>query len=355
MSFLGNNGDKFWFNYQTHNKVETLPYGVYRVQEETSTEPLTLIKQADPIKIELLGLSGEIVNTIVNQINISDKHTNVWLNGIKGMGKTQTCLQVAIKTKLPIVLIDKYLDIDDIVTIANGVNTDVIFVFDEFAKNYIDKEQDSKLLSFFDGIPFKHKIHSFVTLNTNLIPEYISGRTGRMEFIFTYNELTPEQATEYTMLKVNTFVDKNRLLDFYNTLDNINFDIVSYIYNCINAHGIEHFINICKYLNFEKIKFSVSHINVNMNGQDYILTLDFCADYSLTIVDENEDKIKYVIGYIDDELLSKLSLGENIVPRELIRKHCNVSHNILYCDNAVYTFFVKKEKSYNSNAKTITF
>ena len=92
-----------------------------------------------------------------------------------------------------------------------------------------------------------------------------------------------------------------------------------------------------------------------MNGQDYILTLDFCADYSLTIVDENEDKIKYVIGYIDDELLSKLSLGENIVPRELIRKHCNVSHNILYCDDAVYTFFVKKEKSYNSNAKTITF
>lgn len=352
MSFLGNNGDKYWFNYQAHNKIEALPYGVYRVQEETSREPLTLIKQTDPIKIELLGLSGEIVDTIVNQINISDKHTNVWLNGIKGMGKTQTCFQVAIKTKLPIVLIDKYLQIDDIVTIANGVNTDVIFVFDEFAKNYIDIKCDSELLSFFDVIPFKHKIHSFVTLNTNHIPEYIIGRTGRMEFIFTYNELTPEQATEYTMLKVNTSIDEKRLLDFYNTLDNINFDIVSYIYNCINAHGIEHFINICKYLNFEKVKLVLSYVDIDINGERYRLHSNSYGRYINLDVDGT---VLYSICGVPDDILSDLVLGENIVHRDIVQKQCEINSKLLCNDNVTYTFFMEKEKHYKTTINTITY
>ena len=112
------------------------PNKVYTVELDRYTDEITFTIAPDlvmPEKVYETEDSNKFVDKVINHFNKSkDGTTGVMLSGLKGSGKTITAKVIALKSNLPIILIDKSFRPSFLAKLFNKlVETPACILFDE--------------------------------------------------------------------------------------------------------------------------------------------------------------------------------------------------------------------------------
>ena len=144
-----------------------------------------------PKKLYNTSEDSTFINRVVTYFNNTDKlTTGVMLNGIKGTGKTVMAKQIAIKSKLPIIIIDSSLPIRVLNSFFEKISTQTAIIFDEIDKNW----DSSELLTWLDGVTNTSKKLVLFTCNDySKINDYLKDRCSRIRYVRTFNALDNER------------------------------------------------------------------------------------------------------------------------------------------------------------------
>lgn len=240
--------------------IEGLEYAlesgkVYTVEIDRYTDDITFSIAPDlimPEKLYETEDSSTFVNKVLTYYNkTQDGTTGVMLSGLKGSGKTITAKNIALKSELPIILIDKGFRPSLLVKLFNKLaNTPVCIMFDEIDK-LGDDYDDDYLLRILDGANSSGKKLVLCTCNdANDINEYLKDRCSRIRYWRTFDELSPSLIQEILKDKLNDKDEVGPLTDFI--VDNfgcISFDNVVSFVEEVNEYPTASFEELFKDMN----------------------------------------------------------------------------------------------------------
>ena len=218
---------------------DKLPVGVYNLECDESGYFLT---KTDDFKLpkKIYG-DMSIVDRWLHTYQTRGRNLGVLLAGLKGGGKTITAKLLAIKSGLPIIIINSpYYGSSFISFLSNECLGDCVIFLDEYEKIYNretkDGDGDSSLLSVLDGPYQMHHLFiltvNSVSVNTNLI-----NRPSRIFYRKNYDGLTPEEIKE---IAEDLLLDKSLAEDLISTASRmfqISFDTLISIIEEVNRYG----------------------------------------------------------------------------------------------------------------------
>lgn len=240
--------------------IEGLEYAlesgkVYTVEIDRYTDDITFSIAPDlimPEKLYETEDSSTFVNKVLTYYNkTQDGTTGVMLSGLKGSGKTITAKNIALKSELPIILIDKGFRPSLLVKLFNKLaNTPVCIMFDEIDK-LGDDYDDDYLLRILDGANSSGKKLVLCTCNdANDINEYLKDRCSRIRYWRTFDELSPSLIQEILKDKLNDKDEVGPLTDFIvNNFGCISFDNVVSFVEEVNEYPTASFEELFKDMN----------------------------------------------------------------------------------------------------------
>ena len=130
----------------------------------------------------------EFIEKSINTFNKTEKlTTGILLSGLKGSGKTLMAKKIAVKSNLPIIVIDKEVRANDIEQFFSRITEPTCVIFDE-----IDKYWNTRyLLGFLDGVkPTGKKLVICTCNDEDKIDEYLNDRCSRMRYKKTFSSLS---------------------------------------------------------------------------------------------------------------------------------------------------------------------
>lgn len=218
---------------------DKLPVGVYNLECDESGYFLT---KTDDFKLpkKIYG-DMSIVDRWLHTYQTRGRNLGVLLAGLKGGGKTITAKLLAIKSGLPIIIINSpYYGSRFISFLSNECLGDCVIFLDEYEKIYNretkDGDGDSSLLSVLDGPYQMHHLFiltvNSVSVNTNLI-----NRPSRIFYRKNYDGLTLEEIKE---IAEDLLFDKSLEEDLISTASRmfqISFDTLISIIEEVNRYG----------------------------------------------------------------------------------------------------------------------
>lgn len=162
---------------------------VYELHNTQMDEPcLSEIEDFTFPKNYYLGESDEkFMNKIINTYNKTDKlTTGVLFVGLKGSGKTLMAKKTALKSNLPIIVINGSVRAGDIESFFAQVSDDICIIMDELDKNWYLPS----LLGFFDGVkPTCKKLILCTANDENDIDKYLNDRCSRIRYKRTFKSI----------------------------------------------------------------------------------------------------------------------------------------------------------------------
>lgn len=147
-----------------------------------------------PSKIYSTKSDEDFINKVLNKYKKTDNGVlGVMLSGLKGAGKTITMKQIAIRSELPIILLDREFPDYKFKSLFQGlVNTEACFVFDEIDKQNSDFEM-SDLLQVLDGMnTVGKKLMLFACNNDKKISEFLVDRCSRVRYWKRFDKMSEE-------------------------------------------------------------------------------------------------------------------------------------------------------------------
>jgi hypothetical protein len=151
---------------------------------------------------EITALSGRVLNTF----ETAKGNLGVLFSGPKGMGKSLTARYIcaeAIAKGLPVILVTRHFE--NITPFIESVCQSAVVVFDEFEKNYLDRnrgreddlEGQDSLLNLFDSALSGKKLFLLTCNDTGNLSEYLLNRPGRLHYHFRSARLSIDEITAY--------------------------------------------------------------------------------------------------------------------------------------------------------------
>ena len=217
-------------------------------------------------KTGILSIEGKIyeeedyskfINRTLNYYNNSKTGTTgIMLCGLKGAGKTLMAKQIAIKSNLPIIILDKYIRHSRLLNLFSMLSSmDVCIMIDEFDKFGKDYDNDI-LLSILDGINTSGKKLVIATCNDDLkINKCMRDRCSRFRYWKTFREI-PKDIIEKVISDILNDKDKITSLSTF-IIENfkcISFDnIISFAVE-VNLNKSESFEDLFKDMNLSARK-----------------------------------------------------------------------------------------------------
>lgn len=179
------------------NNVELLPPGVYRHVQTMMGWHLERYQSRFEFPYKIYGTNSNIVVRALKAWNNMDGNLGLLLNGIKGTGKSVTAQIVAnnmIDMGLPVLVVDKPLDIGNILTL---IKQDCVVLWDEFEKTHSDREHQQLILSAIDGISRNaHKRMYLLTTNNKHLDENFIDRPSRIRYVWEFDRLDRDVMNE---------------------------------------------------------------------------------------------------------------------------------------------------------------
>lgn len=186
-----------------------------------------------PSKIYSTEKDEAFINKVLDKYKIIDSGVlGVMLSGLKGAGKTIMLKQIAIRSKLPIVLLDREFPEYKFKSLFQGlVNTEVCFVFDEIDKSDSNFEM-CDLLQVLDGMnTVGKKLMLFACNDEKKVSEFLKDRCSRVRYWKRFDKMSEEMIKQVVNDRINDNERVNEVSDFiYGHFECISFDnILSFI------------------------------------------------------------------------------------------------------------------------------
>ena len=184
----------------------------------------------------------KFMDKIINTYNKTDKlTTGVLFSGLKGSGKTLMAKKTAIKSNLPIIVINGSVRAGDIESFFAQVSDDVCIIMDELDKNWYLPS----LLGFFDGVnPTCKKLILCTANDENDIYKYFNDENDIDKY---FNDRCSRIRYKRTFKSINKSIVKTVLAEYFDTEEAIEgaaefccsaMDVVSY--DNVVVFGEEH-------------------------------------------------------------------------------------------------------------------
>ena len=170
--------------------------------------------------------------------------------------KSVTAKVLANKFNLPVVVVKSFGENNTgLIEFLASFNFDCVFFFDEFEKNFSDK--DSSILQIMDGVyTSKYRRIFLLTTNETNINDNLISRPSRLRYIHEFGNLEPEITREYLN---DTLNDKSRIedvVDFVDTLQISTIDILKSIVEEINIFGFDKFMENKSFFNVKTAAYT---------------------------------------------------------------------------------------------------
>lgn len=231
------------------------PGKVYTVELDRYTDEISFHIAPDfvmPEKVYETPEDSRFTQRVLNYYSKSiDGTTGVMLSGLKGSGKTITVKNIALKSNLPILLIDKGFRPSFLIKLFNMLSeVEVCVLFDEIDK-LGDDYDDDYLLKILDGANTSGKKLVLCTCNDpDDISEYLKDRCSRIRYWREFDELSPSMIRNILEDKLNDKEKADSLTDFIsNNFRVISFDNINAFIDEVNEYPDTEFSELFEDMN----------------------------------------------------------------------------------------------------------
>ena len=238
------------------SNVDTVPKGIYNIGLSMTGWYLERTADEFVFNYKVYGLQSKFMQHVLTAFENTKGNFGILLNGTKGTGKTVTAKVLANKFNLPIIIIKSFGENNTgLIEFLASFNFDCVFFFDEFEKNFSDK--DSSILQIMDGVYTSEYRRIFLlTTNETKINDNLISRPSRLRYIHEFGNLEPEITREYLN---DTLNDKSRIedvVDFVDTLQISTIDILKSIVEEINIFGFDKFMETKSFFNIKTAAYT---------------------------------------------------------------------------------------------------
>ena len=246
----------------TYKKVEgdfstvaSVPVGIYNIG--LSMSGWYLEKYADKFTFDykMYGLQTEFCEHVLKTYKHTTGNFGIMLTGTKGTGKTVTAKTLANDFNLPVIIVKDMGDANqNMIEFLGGFNFDCVLFFDEFEKNF--SEKDSTILQIMDGVyssPYR-KIF-LLTTNEMTINENMVGRPSRIRYVKKFGNLDLKTVENYLDDELKVPEARQELIDLIDTLTISTIDILKTIVNEVNIHGIDGLMKAKEFFNVSTLEY----------------------------------------------------------------------------------------------------
>ena len=257
------------------SNVDTVPKGIYNVGLSITGWYLERTADEFVFNYKVYGLQSKFMQHVLTAFKNTKGNFGILLNGTKGTGKSVVAKVLANKFNLPVVVVKSFGDNNpQLIEFLSSFNFDCVFFFDEFEKNFSDK--DSSILQIMDGVYTSEyrRIFLLTTNETNINDNLIS-RPSRLRYIHEFGNLEPEITREYLN---DTLNDKSRIedvIDFVDTLQISTIDILKSVVEEINIFGFDKFMENKSFFNVKTAAYTYRTKRVFIRNEDEL------RDYSI--------------------------------------------------------------------------
>jgi broad-specificity NMP kinase len=238
------------------SNVDNVPIGIYQIGLDMKGFYLEYYSKEFLFDFKVYGLEEKFINHVITTYKNSTGNLVVLMNGIRGTGKTVSSKVLANRLNLPVIIVKSFGDQNqNMMEWFAGFNFDCVFLFDEFEKNFSDK--DSSILQIMDGV-YTSKFRRMFILTTNQtnINENLISRPSRLRYIKEFGNLSREVVSEILADTLNDKSYSENLLDYIDTLKISTIDIVKAIVSEVNIFGFKEFMETKSYFNVETEHYS---------------------------------------------------------------------------------------------------
>lgn len=349
-----NSSDNFIFS-DIPEVTDKLPSGVYELQLSKEGFFLSKISPSFELPSKIYDSEKELIDRVKKSFNGFNKNFGILLKGLKGTGKTVTAKQICNELNLPVILVNQYYP--NIGNFINGIEQDVILLFDEFEKVYEisfysrddDDEQEGKtkksvsnLLTLMDGVfTSEYKRLFILTTNQEYMPDAIVSRPSRIRYIKDFTDLSYDG-----ILKILNDIVENKelippLMSLMKDLKIITVDIVKSIaeeanmyntadsefFSIFNVKRTDEFSDILQIMSDgkEQVVYERTKLNIYQLYKNYTL---YIGDEVYRVIDNNTDK-----GIFTAKLQNptgKTAIVNTYKFRKAVSIHKSFSENLLF-------------------------
>ena len=251
--------------------IDSLPLGVYNVG--LSLEGWYLEKYAEEFTFDykIYGLETEFCEHVIKTFENTNGNLGIMLTGTKGTGKTVTAKLLANSFKLPIIIVkDMGTNNQGMIEYFSSFNFDSILFFDEFEKNF--SEKDSTILQIMDGVyNIGYRKIFLLTTNQMTVNENLVGRPSRIRYVKKFGNLDLKTVKEYLDDNLKVKEAYQDLLNYIDTLSISTIDILKSIVNEVNIHGIDGLTRAKEFFNVSTLEY---HYSVYYASLNYTIFMD---------------------------------------------------------------------------------
>ncbi len=210
-----------------------LENGIYQLEIGAFGFYLKFIETRFEFAYKIYGLEKALIERTKKTYKNTVGNLGILLNGEKGTGKTVTSKILCNDLNQPVILISHFIEESQF--FLNSIQQNITVLIDEYEKIYGD---DDNLLTIMDGAMNSEYRRIFILttnklyINTNLLQ-----RPGRIRYLKTFKDLSPEIIMEIVddCLKYKKY--RENVIKFISNLEIITVDIVKSIVEEVNIHN----------------------------------------------------------------------------------------------------------------------
>lgn len=285
------------------SNVDTVPKGIYNVGLSMTGWYLERTADEFVFNYKVYGLQSKFMQHVLTAFKNTKGNFGILLNGTKGTGKSVTAKVLANKFNLPVIVVKSFGENNtQLIEFLASFNFDCVFFFDEFEKNFSDK--DSSILQIMDGVYTSEyrRIFLLTTNETNINDNLIS-RPSRLRYIHEFGNLEPEITREYLNDTLNDKSHIEDIIDFVDTLQISTIDILKSIVEEINIFGFDKFMEDKSFFNIKTAAYTYRTKRIYLRNDEELH--DYSVDKFLADLKLYEKKPNR-FNYPNDEEFAKV-------------------------------------------------
>lgn len=247
------------------SNVDTPPKGIYKITLDLRGFHLEYYDKEFTFDFKVYGIEHDFVEHVIKAYENTSGNFGVLLNGIRGTGKSVTAKILANRLNLPVIIVKSMGEQNQsMIEWFADFNFDCIFLFDEFEKNF--SEKDSSILQIMDGIyTSEHRRIFLLTTNQTTINENLISRPSRLRYIKEFANLDSKVVKE---LLDDTLNDKSCIEDLMSYIDTLKIstiDILKSIVSEVNIFGFAEFVKSKDFFNVQTESYTYLTRRVETN------------------------------------------------------------------------------------------